>query len=90
MRWPKSNSLRTLVTVILCFAAYNMGLAQTDNALFNTAENLFANGKYKEAKELYTQVISADKENVNAYLRRGFCNSVLQDYDAAVADFSLV
>lgn len=66
------------------------GFAQDADVLFGKAENLFANGDYQNAAELYSKVLAGDPENMNAYLRRGFCNSVLKKYDAAIADFSQV
>ncbi|MBI1285973.1 MAG: tetratricopeptide repeat protein [Flavobacteriales bacterium] len=64
--------------------------AQDADVLFGKAENLFANGDYQNAANLYTKVLAGDPENMNAYLRRGFCNSVLKKYDEAIADFSVV
>ena len=79
--------------ILLVFSAVLFslsGFSQNAEGTFNKAEDLFANGMYQEASELYSKVIAADAENVNAYLRRGFCNSVLQNYDGAIEDFSFV
>lgn len=80
---------RIIVIVIAGFSMINC-FGQNAEAMFNQAENLFASGKYKEASVLYTKVISAEPNNMNAYLRRGFCNSVLQQYDESIKDFSIV
>lgn len=66
------------------------GFSQDAEKVFNKAENLFASGEYEEAEKLYTQVISLDEKNMNAYLRRGFCRSVLKKYEEAVADYTFV
>lgn len=80
---------RLLFLVILSFAI-NSASAQDSDVLFGKAENLFANGDYLNAADLYSKVLAGDPGNMNAYLRRGFCNSVLKKYDAAIADFSVV
>jgi tetratricopeptide (TPR) repeat protein len=87
MIWPKIIEMKHLLNLILITVSY-VGLAQ--DAVFNKAENLFAEGKYEEAAKLYTQALSVDSENMNAYLRRGFCRSVLKNYDGAIADYSAV
>lgn len=77
---------------LILFSVYftTSGFSQDAQSVFNKAENLFANGNYEQASDLYTQVIEADATNMNAYLRRGFCQSVLQNYQNAVDDYSKV
>lgn len=82
--------MRTLLIVITSLIYSITSFAQNADATFNKAENLFANGEYKEAAALYSKVINTDPENVNAFLRRGFCNSVLKQYEASIKDFSYV
>jgi tetratricopeptide (TPR) repeat protein len=65
-------------------------IGQNSEAMFNEAEDLFANGMYDEANAIYSKVIAADPDNMNAYLRRGFCNSVMNRYDKAIEDFTTV
>ncbi|MFT6211144.1 MAG: tetratricopeptide (TPR) repeat protein [Bacteroidia bacterium] len=81
--------MRILILLLFLFFA-TFSLAQTSEVLFNKAESEFFSGKYEAASSLYSQVITADSENVNAYLRRGFCNSVQKNYEQAIADFSYV
>ena len=66
------------------------GSAQDAEVAFKKAENLFASGKYEEAEKLYSQVIESGSKNMNAYLRRAFCRSVLERYDESIADYSHV
>jgi tetratricopeptide (TPR) repeat protein len=82
--------MRTILTLIIAACVTLSGKAQDTEAMFNKAENVFANGNYEEAQKIYTQVIAADAENMNAYLRRGFCLSVLKQYKESVADYSHV
>ena len=82
--------MRIILLVIASSIFFTTSFAQNTDATFNKAEDLFANGEYKEAAALYTNVIIADPENVNAFLRRGFCNSVLKQYEASIKDFSFV
>lgn len=58
--------------------------------LFKQGEIAYRNGGYAKAIGLFDQVIEQDNDHLNAYLQRGFCNSLLQKYDAAVADFTEV
>ncbi len=81
-------------TIIFCLLMMIWGVdsrAQADvESIFNQAENLISSGEYAQASDLYSKVIAQDSENLNAYLRRGFCHSVLKNYDAAIADFGVV
>lgn len=82
--------MKKMLLALLLSVLANIGSAQDIDVIFGNAENLFANGDYQNAANLYTKVLLVDSENMNAYLRRGFCNSVLQNYDDAIADFSVV
>lgn len=90
----RRDSLVSNLGIILIFLLFlfpaTFSFAQNAETLFNKAEAEFTNGKYEAAAALYTKVIAADPENVNAYLRRGFCYSVQQKYEQAIADFSHV
>lgn len=78
-------------SLLLIFLSFSLiGNSQDATEIFNKAENLFANGNYQESKTLYTNVIEKDPTNMNAYLRRAFCESVLKNYKAAVADYTTV
>ena len=81
--------MRVLHCFILLFSA-NLSLAQSSEETFTQAESQFASGKYATASALYTKVIAAEPENINAFLRRGFCYSVEKQYDKAIADFTHV
>lgn len=81
--------MRVLIYIASLFIT-SYCFAQDGGAIFNKAEIEFANGKYEAAAVLYSQVIASDTENMNAYLRRGFCYSVQKNYKQAIADFSHV
>ncbi len=81
--------MRTILTWLICVFGL-AAIGQDTEAVFNRAENLFASEKYGEASKLYAQVVSSDPKNMNAYLRRGFCFSILKQYEKAVADFTVV
>jgi tetratricopeptide (TPR) repeat protein len=59
-------------------------------ALFHEGEKAYNGGAYVKAIGLFTQVIERDKDNLNAYLQRGFCHSLVSQYEEAVRDFSAV
>ena len=82
--------IRLIILGAITLSMLTVSYAQNVEAVFNKAENLFAAGEYKEAMTLYTQVISLEPENMNAFLRRGFCYSVLKQYDLSIQDYSRV
>lgn len=57
---------------------------------FNNAEKVFNEGRYRDAAAMFTQVIATESDNMNAYLRRGFCYSALKEYDKCIKDFTVV
>jgi len=81
--------MRVLHCFILLFLTA-FCLAQNSEVTFTQAESQFASGEYITASALYTKVITAEPENLNAFLRRGFCYSVEKQYDKAIADFTNV
>ena len=58
--------------------------------MFKTGEAAYRSGDHKGAILYFSEVLKADPEHVNAYLQRGFCYSLLKQYDKAVEDFSSV
>ncbi len=58
--------------------------------LFEQGERAYRSGAHQEAVQYYSRVLALDADHLNAYLQRGFCNSILKDYKAAVKDFSAV
>ncbi len=65
--------------------------AQAEAAkLYGDGERAYRGGDYTAAIALFTEVLTLDSENLNAYLQRGFCNSLLKQYAAAASDFTAV
>lgn len=58
--------------------------------LYKAGEKAYRSGDHATAITIFNQVIEANPEHINAYLQRGFCNTLLKQYDRAVADFSAV
>lgn len=59
-------------------------------AFFREGEKAYNSGAYVKAIGFFTQVIERDKENLNAYLQRGFCHNLVRQYEEAVQDFTAV
>jgi tetratricopeptide (TPR) repeat protein len=78
------------VIILLMTCVVMQVSGQNTDPLFDKAESLFMEGQYQEAVALYSKVIGSDADNMNAYLRRGFCYSVLKEYDRSIADFTVV
>jgi len=79
---------QVLIMIMVCLAMQLS--AQNTDPVFDKAELLFSEGNYQDAAALYTKVLGSDPENMNAYLRRGFCFSVLKEYDRSISDYSIV
>lgn len=82
--------------VLFCMAWMGWELFQTETRppISEKAINAFADGygqyyqgNYKEAIAFYDQALSFKPDYANAHYERGFNQLVLQNYDAAVADF---
>lgn len=58
--------------------------------LFHDGEKAYNRGGYDKAIDLFSQVLALDRDHLNAYLQRGFCHSLQQEYAAAVDDFTAV
>lgn len=80
----------------LCVAhAHGQDLAQAKadrevEKTYKQGERAYKNGAYNEAINLFTHVLQADGDHMNAYLQRGFCHSLKREYAEAVTDFSAV
>ncbi len=82
-----------LTAMLLCaigVQAQDAAKAKDLDAIFHSGENAYRSGAYPKAIDLYSQVLEADPEYLNAYLQRGFCHSLQREYEAAVADFTAV
>ncbi|MEO8068466.1 MAG: tetratricopeptide repeat protein [Flavobacteriales bacterium] len=75
-----------------CFALAMLTASAQDDlaATYSQGEKAYRNGDHQEAIGYFSKVLGMDSDNLNAYLQRGFCNSILKQYAAAVADFSSV
>lgn len=76
--------------VFTCPAQYladNASSSQPED-LFQAGEKAYRSGDHATAITLYTQVLEVDPEHINAYLQRGFCHTLLKEYEPAIADFS--
>lgn len=82
--------MRILSMFFVLLLVQNSGFAQDAESIFSNAERQFLENNYEEALQLYTEVIAIDGENMNAYLRRGFCQSALKNYDNAIEDYTVV
>ncbi len=58
--------------------------------LYKAGEKAYRSGDNPTAIVLFSKVIEADPEHINAYLQRGFCNTLLKNYEKAILDFTAV
>ncbi|MCB0794746.1 MAG: tetratricopeptide repeat protein [Flavobacteriales bacterium] len=70
--------------------AHAGGADRSVDELFAKGEEAYRAAEHAQAIGFYDQVLELDPEHMNAYLQRGFCNSLVKRYDAAVKDFSAV
>ena len=47
-------------------------------------------GKHEEALELYNQAIHTNPENLDAFVKRAYVNSILKNYQETVDDYNIV
>lgn len=58
--------------------------------LYKAGEKAYRNGDHATAISIFSQVIEASPDHINAFLQRGFCHTLVKDYEKAVADFTSV
>lgn len=75
-----------------CTAQYlaDNGSRDEVSTWYQEGERAYRAGDHAQAIDLFTRVIDRDPAHLNAHLQRGFCHSLLREYDKAVADFSAV
>ncbi|MBK9148457.1 MAG: tetratricopeptide repeat protein [Flavobacteriales bacterium] len=57
---------------------------------FKAGEKAYRSGDHATAIVAYTHALDHSPGHVNAFLHRGFCQSILKQYEEAVADFTAV
>lgn len=57
---------------------------------YRAGEKAYRSGDHRTAIQLFTNALEHDAEHANALLQRGFCHTLLAEYDKAVADFTAV
>jgi tetratricopeptide (TPR) repeat protein len=60
----------------------------TVSAYVKQADGLYADGKYKEAIDIYTQALKLFDQSDYVYYNRGNAYRKLKDYKAAIADYT--
>ncbi len=58
--------------------------------LFEQAARLFSKGRYKQAADLYSEILKWDKDNASSMLNRGACHYRMAEYEKALKDFERV
>jgi len=76
-----------LATAHAQYLADNSGASRTEE-IFQAGERAYRSNDHAAAITLYSQVLDIDHDHINAYLQRGFCHTLLKDYEKAVVDFS--
>ena len=88
--------MKTMILTVLfgaltqIIAAQDLASPQKDGteALFKEGQLAYGNGGYAKAIALFTEVLQRNPDELNAYLQRGFCHSLLREYDLAISDFT--
>ena len=77
------NQTKVLLLSILAFIFFlpNPGVSQSAETYFKEGESLSRAGNYEGAIAAYGKSIAADSTYFNAYLRRGFCYGLQQNYE---------
>ncbi|MCC6540735.1 MAG: tetratricopeptide repeat protein [Flavobacteriales bacterium] len=91
-----SRTISVLTGVLLVTTALRaQELAATNAAKevdnwYKEGERTYRSGDHAAAVVLFSKVLTADPGHQNAHLQRGFCYSLLREYDKAVIDFTAV
>jgi len=85
------KQILTVVFAMMLFTSY-AGDHKTANidSLYKAGERAYNSGNYAMACKFFDEVLKKDENHVNAYLQRGFCNTLSKNYKAAVEDFTAV
>ncbi len=63
------------------------GWAENDKQLEQQAEQMYAEGKYADAAEIYTQILADGKESANLYFNLGNCYYKLGENTRAILNY---
>ncbi len=79
-----------LILILVLFACRNNFAKQETNPklkeLLSQSDELYNNNNYKQAIELFNQIIQIDSTKGIAYYRRGICYSFIYDYQKSIRD----
>ncbi len=76
------------IGILLCCSLITINTHAQDN--MTRAGNLATSGKFTEAIQVYSEILSADANNTTARLGRGFTYSWNHEWDNATTDFNTV
>ena len=76
------------IGILLCFSLITINTHAQDN--MTRAGNLATSGKFTEALQVYSEILSVDANNTTARLGRGFTYSWNHEWDNATTDFNTV
>lgn len=84
--------LKKIILALYCIflATIHFTTAQDIKELYKQGQIDYNNVRYKEAIENFTKVIELDSTHINAYLQRGFCKNLVEDFAGAISDFTTV
>lgn len=95
MRNPTANACALLAAMLMASTAHPQYMADSHapkptDELYRAGERAYRGGDHATAVLLFGQVLELAPDHLNAYLHRGFCHSILRQYEQAVADFTAV
>ena len=90
-----TRSLLIITLALVCSGTQAQYLADNHrpdpaDELYKAGEKAYRAGDNPLAIELFSRALEARPDHVNAHLQRGFCHSLMKNYEKAIADFSAV
>lgn len=79
----------TATTILLVLAMVAGALAQDLGEMYDKGLELFENNRFKDAENIFTEIIRQDSGFTEALVFRALSKHSLQDYNSALQDFEL-
>jgi tetratricopeptide (TPR) repeat protein len=80
--------MKIAVSILFLILCYNVVSAQTSYELVSEGQKKLSIGEYEKALAFFDQAVEVDSEYSDAYVRRAFVHSVMENYDTAIKDYN--
>ncbi len=78
---------KVLILILLSLSFFNISYARTNKEIFDNGIRAFKENNYQEAIEQFSELITREPKNADAYKNRGVSYMKLEKFDLAIQDF---